>query len=163
MRVSGSRGHMRKPDRMRGSYRQYSGSGWRARGLCQAPPGGNRIVPRLRPLLADCCAITCPAARQGHRGGGSGRRLCRTETAGRPCRHRTLDGADRQAIRHRQRLRGTAAQMGPRAQLRIARPLPRIGKGLGEIHKKRTGLDAHRPHPANDPPTCKNLKSFIPF
>ena len=72
----------------------------------------------------------------------------------------TLDAADYQTIRHRQRLRGAAAKMGRRAHLPAAWPLPSSGKRLGENHRKRRGLGLNRPYQTLDTPLRKSMKSL---
>lgn len=53
-----------------------------------------------------------------------------------------------QAIGQGQRLRGATASVGCRANLRMARPLPTPGKGLGKVHRvfNHLGTDRFNPH-----------------
>lgn len=39
----------------------------------------------------------------------------------------------------------------------MAEPLPKIGQRLGEIHRKLTGMDIHRPHQNPDSQNRKVL------
>jgi transposase len=89
--------------------------------------------------------------------------VCRSETAGRPAKDRQVHDADRQAVGQRQRLRGPAASMGRRANLRMAGQMPEAGQGLRAHHRIRTDLDPHRKHPNAHPTACKGLKTLRSF
>ena len=75
----------------------------------------------------------------------------------------TLDAANRQAVRYRQGLRGATSQMGRGTDFRMARAVPPISKGLGEIHRECRSLGPDRPYPTHDEASCKRLKSLTPF
>ena len=87
------------------------------------------------------------------------RRLCRTETARRPAKGRQVHNGDHQAIGQRQRLRGPAAPMGRRADLRMAGQMPQAGQGLRANHRIRTGLGLHRKHQNAHPTAREGLKT----
>lgn len=115
-----------------------------------ADPGSRRRArrPEIHPqALAMAAPCVCR------------RRLCRTETAGRPAKDRQVHDADRQAVGQRQRLRGPAASMGRRENLCMARQVPKAGQGLRAHHRIRTGLGSHREHPHAHPTACKGLRT----
>ena len=89
-----------------------------------------------------------------------GRRLCWTKTARRAEGHRALDRSDRQTIRHRRRVRSPAPSVGGRAHSRLAGTVPSPVKGLGEIHRQRRSMGAHRPHPTRHPLSRKGLTAL---
>ena len=94
---------------------------------------------------------------------GNGWRLCRGQAEGRPQGPWRLDHRDHQTLRHRQRLRSTAASMGRRAHFRMARQVPTPRERLGEISGKLDRLDVDRKHQAHDPATCKILPRLMNF
>jgi transposase len=73
--------------------------------------------------------------------------LCRRQAARRHGRARPMELRDHQAFRHRQGLRASAPPVGGRTNLRVARQVPPARQGLRSNHRKRRGLDPHRPHP----------------
>ncbi len=70
---------------------------------------------------------------------------------------------DHQALRHREGLRGSAASMGRRANIRMARAMPQVGEGLGAIAGKLNGLDPDRKRQAHDTASRKILRSRMNF
>ena len=85
-------------------------------------------------------------------------RICGAETARRAEGHRTLDRSNRQTIRHRRRVRGSAPPMGGRAHLCLARTMPPPVKGLGKIHRQRGSVAHHRSHPTRHTSSRKGMK-----
>lgn len=65
--------------------------------------------------------------------------------------------------RHRQGLRAAAATLGGRTHLCLARAMPTARQGLGKIHRQRTGMDLHRPHPRPHQTHRKALQWLIEF
>ena len=67
-----------------------------------------------------------------------------------------MDPRDHQAIRYRKRLPASAAPMGRRKDVRMARSLPTIGQELGNLHRflNRMGTDRVHPH---DRATCRKV------
>ncbi len=141
--------------------RRQAGQGWqaahrrrhlrpagRARGSRGRHPGSRRSAsgPGLPPR-----PLALAAPRLG------GRRLWRAGTRGSPAPPRRLDDPDRQAVRSRQRLRGSANAPGRRTHLRRARTTPPTGEGPGEIPRSRRGAHLHRPYPPPDQAPRKAL------
>ncbi len=71
--------------------------------------------------------------------------------------------SDCEALRHRRRLRGHPASLGRGTHLRLARPMPQTGEGLGEIHCVCRGLDQRRSHTSHCPTPRKILLFLIDF
>lgn len=60
-------------------------------------------------------------------------------------------------------LRGPAAPMGRRANLRVARKVPPTRQGLGEIHRLRRGMGLRRPYPPPGPTPRKVPLCLVEF
>jgi transposase len=88
--------------------------------------------------------------------------LCRRQAQGRAQGSRKLDDRDHQTLRHRQRLRSAATPMGRRANLCLAGSAQAIGQGLGEIHRKRNRMGAHRLNPNDRTPNTGTLPATAP-
>ena len=76
---------------------------------------------------------------------------------------RRLDARDHQALRRREGVRGSAASIGRRANIRMARAMPQVGKGLGAIAGKLNGLDPDRKRQAHDTASRKILRFRMNF
>ena len=120
------------------------------------------------PDVLKAVGARCPMlrVRPAHSDGSRSRshlcrwRICGAKTARRPEGHRTLDPPDRQALRHRRRVRGPAPPVGGRAHPRLAGTMPPPVKGLGKIHRQRRGLDHHRSHPTRHTSSRKGMKTL---
>ena len=131
---------------------RHSGSGRSAR--IAGPLARTYPLLRVRPALSD-----------GSRSGSHlrRRRLGWAKTARGDREDRALDPSDRQAFGHCRWLRTDPAQMGGRAHLRLARTLSPHGERLGENHRQRRTLAAHRPHRPRHPNARKAMTSFEEF
>ena len=134
--------------------RRYHPHALRPRHSCRRHSGSRRRGGRVE-IHTPRLPLAAPPVRRW--------RLCRAETARRPQQDRKVDPRNRQALRHREGVRGPATTMGRRTHLRMALALPQTGEGLGEIHRLQPSLDRHRPHTPHNPTPRKALSTLTEF
>jgi len=74
-----------------------------------------------------------------------------------------LDAEDRQALGYCQGFRAFTTALGGRTHLRMARPVPTPGQGLGEIHRFFSRMGHYRLYPNAHTQNRKSLNSLTNF
>jgi transposase len=90
-------------------------------------------------------------------------RLCGGKTQGRTQGPWKLDAGDHQALGYRQGFRAFTTALGGRTHIRMARPVPPPGQGLGEIHRFFNRMGHPRQHPNAHTQNRKSLNSLTNF